>query len=214
MRLEQPFPFLQLPICGSQRCSVMGLVNPRTPGAAEQRAGRRWCPPVPSEVSSGRGRFAVAGLRQVRTQLCCPAKEYIIGGSVFVGQFWNVSLTVVPNRRSRASAKRATWAPPLADRRPEQRLYLTAGPGDVRSDDVGSVTVQGDPRSVIAHGRPWVCVACRLLDVTERYARVEGRCFPQSLAGESRADARGRWMLQAFWLCWSGWNFGSRCVRR
>ena len=86
-----------------------------------------------------------------------------------------VSLRAAPPiGRPRARQERAAWASALADRRPEQRLFLTTGAGDVRGDDVGSVAVKGDPGSVVAHRRARVGVACRLLDITERYAGVEG----------------------------------------
>jgi hypothetical protein len=69
--------------------------------------------------------------------------------------------------------ERVARASALADRRPEQRLFLTTGAGDVRGDDVGSVAVKGDTGSVVAHCRPRVGVACRLPDITEWYAGVE-----------------------------------------
>jgi len=50
---------------------------------------------------------------------------------------------------------------------------LSGGAGDEGGDDVGGVTVQRYPSSVVARGGARIGVAGGFLDVTERDARVE-----------------------------------------
>ena len=77
-------------------------------------------------------------------------------------------------RRSRALAPGPCLGADGESWRPEQRVCLTAGAGYVRGDDVSRMAVERYPGAVVAHGRPQVAVARRLLDITERHACVQG----------------------------------------